>query len=168
MTKTRLSYIESDYKKFTSYYQQYLAKYKRKLSPQSDYTEPNTSCDTYAYTRASDTKEEYNTLYNQRYGQLTPQDPWLTVISATCHHYTLAGTYQRELHGILLTVFVVITPHRIHEWYIDNDPVTPVYIGRVPAWRTYYHWWDVKSSVAVTTDDERLIDEQYKEDNKND
>ena len=154
--------ISKDRETFLHYYSLYLRHYKSKLSPKSCYPEPNTTDDKFAYGRASENKQYYNTLYNQRYKLLTPDDPWLTVISANCHRYTLAGTYVRRLYGMRVTVFAVITQHSIHEWYIDFDPTTPTYIGRVPAWRTYAHWWD--TSIDYTkTDDERLADKCYTE-----
>ena len=152
--------ISKDREAFLHYYSLYLQHYTRKLSPKSYYPEPNTSDDTFAYTRASENKQHYNTLYNQRYRQLMPEDPWLTVISATCHRYTLAGTYIRHLYGMRIIVFAVITQYAIHEWYIDFDGRQPTYIGRVPAWRTYYHWWNVEDTLS---DDERLADKCYTE-----
>ena len=154
--------ISKDREQFLHYYSLYLQHYKRNLSPKSYYSEPNTTDDKFAYIRVSDNKQYYNTLYNQRYKLLTPDDPWLTVISATCHRYTLAGTYTRRLFSMRVTVFVVITQHTIHEWYIDFDPSEPTYIGRVPEWRTYCHWWDTTHDVT-TTDDERITDECYEE-----
>lgn len=154
--------ITKDRETFLHYYSLYLQHYGRKLSPESYYPEPNTSDDKFAYTRASENKQHYNTLYNQRYRQLTPDDLWLTVISATCHRYTLAGTYTRRIYGVRVTVFAVITQYSIHEWYIDGDPSTPTYIGRVPAWRTYAHWWDTTHDVT-TYNDERITDECYEE-----
>lgn len=154
--------ISKDYETFWQYYSSYLQHYGRKLSPDSYYTEPNKPGDKFAYIRASENKQHYNTLYNQRYKLLTPNDKWLTVISANCHRYTLAGTYVRRLYGMRITVFAVITQYKIYEWYIDNDHKKPTYIGRVPAWKTYYHWWD--TSIDYTkTDDERLADKCYTE-----
>lgn len=152
--------ISKDRETFLHYYSLYLRHYKRKLSPKSYYSEPNTSDDKFAYTRASENKQYYNTLYNQRYKLLTPDDPWLTVISATCHRYTLAGTYTRRLFSMRVAVFVVITQYAIHEWYIDFDCTQPTYIGRVPAWRTYYHGWNVEDTLS---DDERDADYCYSE-----
>lgn len=154
--------ITNDRKAFEQYYKQYLQHYGRKLSPKSYYTEPNTPGDKFAYTRTSETKQYYNILYNQRYKLLTPDDKWLTVIYANCHQYTLAGTYTRRLYGVRVTVFVVITRHIIHEWYIDFDPTEPTYIGRVPAWRTYCHWWDTTHDLSKT-DNEKIADECYEE-----
>lgn len=152
--------INKDRDAFLHYYSLYLQHYGRKLSPKSYYYQHNTTDDKFAYTRVSENKQYYNMLYNQRYRQLIPEDPWLTVISATCHRYTLAGTYTRRLYGVRVTVFAVITQHTIHEWYIDDDPTTPTYIGRVPAWRTYYHWWNVEDTLS---DDERDADYCYSE-----
>lgn len=155
--------INNDHKTFLQYYKQYLQHYGRKLSPKSYYTEPNTTDDKFAYTHASEAKQDSNTWYNQRYKLLTPDDKWLTVIYANSQRYALAGTYTRRLYGMHITVFVVITQHTIHEWYIDFDPTHPTYIGRVPPLRTYYHWWEVNHELS-TTDNEGLIDEHYKED----
>lgn len=152
--------ISKDRDAFLHYYSLYLQHYGRKLSPKSYYYQHNTTDDKFAYIRASENKQYYNMLYNQRYRQLTPEDPWLTVISAACHRYTLAGTYTRRLFCMKITVFAVITQHTIHEWYIDDDPSTPTYIGRVPAWRTYYHWWNVEDTLS---DDERDADYYYSE-----
>ena len=154
--------ISKDREQFLHYYSLYLQHYKLKLSPESYYSEPNTLYDKFAYISASENKQYYNTLYNQRYKLLTPNDQWLTVISATCHRYTLAGTYTRQLYGMRVTVFAVITQHTIHEWYIDFDRTQPTYIGRVPAWRTYSHWWDV-SIDYTNTDDETAADDCYTE-----
>lgn len=152
--------ISKDRDAFLHYYSLYLQHYGRKLSPKSYYYQHNTTDDKFAYIRVSENKQYYNMLYNQRYLKLTPEDPWLTVISATCHRYTLAGTYTRRLFCMKVTVFAVITQHTIHEWYIDDDPSTPTYIGRVPAWRTYYHWWNVEDTLS---DDERDADYCYSE-----
>ena len=154
--------ISKDRETFLHYYSLYLQHYGRKLSPESYYYEHNTTDDKFAYSRVSENKQHYNTLYNQRYKLLTPCDTWLTVISATCHRYTLAGTYTRRLYGVRVTVFAVITQYTIHEWYIDFDRTEPAYIGRVPAWRTYAHWWDTTHDVT-TTEDERITDECYEE-----
>ena len=154
--------ICKDYETFLQYYKQYLRHYGRKLSLESYYPEPNTPDDRFAYLRASERKQTSNTFYNQRYRQLTPDDKWLTVISATCHRYTLAGTYTRRMHGVRISVFVVITQYAIHEWYIDNDSTEPTYIGRVPPWRTYYHWWMVDNDLTAT-DNEKAADVCYKE-----
>ena len=83
--------ISNDRRAFLQYYKQYLQHYGRKLSPKSYYTELNTAGDKFAYIRASEAKQSSNTWYNQRYKLLTPDDKWLTVISANCHRYTLAG-----------------------------------------------------------------------------
>ena len=152
--------ISKDRDAFLHYYSLYLQHYGRKLSPKSCCYQHNTTDDKFAYIRASDNKQYYNTLYNQRYLQLTPEDPWLTVISATCHRYTLAGTYTRRIFSMRVTVFAVITQYAIHEWYIDDDASTPTYIGRVPAWRTYYHWWNAEDTLS---DDERDADYCYSE-----
>ena len=154
--------ISKDRKTFLQYYSLYLQHYGRKLSPDSYYYEHNTTDDKFAYIRASENKQHYNTLYNQRYRLLMPKDTWLTVISANSHQYTLAGTYTRRLYGLRVTVFAVITQYTIHEWYIDFDSTEPTYIGRVPAWRTYCHWWDTTHDVT-TTEDERITDECYEE-----
>lgn len=77
--------ISKDREQFLHYYSLYLQHYGRKLSPKSYYYQHNTTDDKFAYGRVSDNKQYYNTMYNQRYRQLTPEDPWLTVISATCH-----------------------------------------------------------------------------------
>ena len=154
--------ICKDYETFLQYYKQYLRHYGRKLSPESYYLGHNTTDDRFAYLRASERKQTSNTFYNQRYRQLTPDDPWLTVISATCHRYTLAGTYTRRMYGVRVTVFVVITQYAIHEWYIDFDRMEPTYIGRVPPWRTYYHWWKVDNDLTAT-DNEKVADVCYKE-----
>ena len=154
--------ICKDYETFLQYYKQYLRHYGRKLSLESYYPEPNTPDDRFAYLRASERKQTSNTFYNQRYRQLTPDDKWLTVISATCHRYTLAGTYTRRMYGVRISVFVVITQYAIHEWYIDNDSTEPTYIGRVPPWRTYYHWWMVDNDLTAT-DNEKAADVCYKE-----
>lgn len=155
--------IYEDYKVFLQYYKEYLRYYKRKLSPKSYYTEHNTSDDTFAYAHASEAKQNSNTWYNQRYKLLTPDDQWLTVIYANSHRYTMAGTYTRRLFGLYVTVFAVITQHTVHEWYINGAVLSkPAYIGRVPPWRTYYHWWKVDCDLSAT-DDARIDDECYEE-----
>lgn len=155
--------ICKDYETFLQYFKQYLRHYKRKLSPKSYYSEPNTLADRFAYLRASERKQCSNTFYNQRYRLLTPYDPWLTVIYANSHRFALAGTYSRRIHGVRIAVFVVITQYTVYEWYISDNPTEPTYIGRVPPWRTYYHWWKVDNKDLTATNDEEAADVCYKE-----
>ena len=155
--------ICKDYETFLQYYRQYVRNYMRKLSPKSYYPEPNTLADRFAYLRASESKQCSNTFYNQQYQLLTPDDPWLTVIYANSHRFALAGTYTRRIHSVRIRVFAVITPYTVHEWYIDYSPSAPTYIGRVPPWRTYYHWWKADNEHLAITDDEKVADVCYQE-----
>lgn len=72
-------------------------------------------------------------------------DPSFTVIEQTDKTYTIAAIYTVDTGRHIQSIFIVVTPRGIHEWYVDYSRVTerdramPVYLGRVPSHREYYH-----------------------------
>lgn len=72
-------------------------------------------------------------------------DTKFTLLDHTDKTYTIGAIYTVDTGRHLQSIFIVVSPRGVHEWYIDynwvteHDCVTPVYLGPVPSHRKYHH-----------------------------
>lgn len=126
--------FDKDQSMFESYWHTFRVRYCRHLL-KKDKDDTN-----YAYKKCSQRKKTIYAYWNEWLNTRDGGDDHFTILYDNCQSFSMGALYQVDAgNGRHIGVFIVVTPSKVYEWYVNYNSTWAVYLGKVPAHRTEAH-----------------------------